>query len=307
MFMVACESRRMQVLCFWRIFLGFLTNRLYFIAPDDDGGGFYDHVTPPSEGVPNPDQGCQVPAGCSGHPEFDFKRLGIRVTSYVISPWIPKNLAIQRPTGPQPTSQFDLTSNIATAKNLFGLDSFLTKRDAWAGSLTELLTLDEPRDDCPLHFPEAPPPAAPWTAPGTTNTETDLRRLAARDDATEPQHCSAQRQVCEGSAAVTERQKRLIRKLANYFPGSAPDMEDITFAEVMLLLPLFPASLRILTCNASARAMPCARGCATSSSTMQFNWFRCFTYACRPRSGLRSTLASGWSCLHLLCCTQMSS
>jgi hypothetical protein len=203
-----------------------------FMVAYDDGGGFYDHVTPPSEGVPDPDQGCQVPAGCSGHPDFDFKRLGIRVTSYVISPWIPKNLAIQRPTGPDPTSQFDLTSNIATAKNLFGLKSFLTKRDAWAGSLTELLTLDKARDDCPLHFPDAPPPAGPWTAPGTTNTDTDLRRLAAlAEDAREPQHCSAQRQVCEGSASVTERQKRLIRKLANHFPGSAPDMEDITYAE----------------------------------------------------------------------------
>jgi hypothetical protein len=207
-------------------------------ATDDDGGGFYDHVTPPSEGVPNPDSasGCQVPANCSGHPNFDFKRLGIRVTSYVISPWIPKNLAIQRPTGPQETSQWDLTSNVATAKNLFGLKTFLTKRDAWSGSMTELLTLDEPRDDCPLHFPEGPPVSGPWTAPGTTNSASDLRRLAARfEDSPEAQHCSAERRVCEGSASVTERQKRLIRKLANQFPGSAPDMEDITYAEVLPL------------------------------------------------------------------------
>jgi hypothetical protein len=239
--------------------------------------------------VPDPDQGCQVPAGCSGHPDFDFKRLGIRVTSYVISPWIPKNLAIQRPTGPDPTSQFDLTSNIATAKNLFGLKSFLTKRDAWAGSLTELLTLDKARDDCPLHFPDAPPPAGPWTAPGTTNTDTDLRRLAAlAEDAREPQHCSAQRQVCEGSASVTERQKRLIRKLANHFPGSAPDMEDITYAEVMLHIPSPAAPFRRVS-----------------------DWFshssRCCSNAYRRRSGSRSTPASGWSCLHLRRFAQTSS
>eukprot|EP01046_Picozoa_sp_COSAG06_P082649 COSAG06_NODE_29651_length_552_cov_1.220751_2_plen_46_part_01 len=34
-------------------------NTMFFVAYDD-GGGFYDHVTPPSEGVPDPDQGCQV-------------------------------------------------------------------------------------------------------------------------------------------------------------------------------------------------------------------------------------------------------
>jgi hypothetical protein len=48
-------------------------------------------------------------------------------------------------------------SGLATAKNLFNLKSFLTKRDAWAGTFESLLTLDEPRTDCPLHLPEGPP------------------------------------------------------------------------------------------------------------------------------------------------------
>lgn len=50
----------------------------------------------------------------------------------------------------------------STIKNLFNLSTFLTKRDAWAGNLEELL-LDEPRTDAPLHFPESPPVASPWT------------------------------------------------------------------------------------------------------------------------------------------------
>jgi hypothetical protein len=90
-----------------------------------------------------------------------------------------------------------------------------------------------------MHFPEGPPVAGPWTAPGTTNSESELRRLAQaseEDELDQEQHCSAQRQVCEGTAAVTERQKRLIRKLAHTFPGSAPDMEDITYAEVRACL-----------------------------------------------------------------------
>eukprot|EP01052_Picozoa_sp_SAG31_P047295 SAG31_NODE_9410_length_1282_cov_1.440406_1_plen_120_part_00 len=111
-----------------------------------------DHVTPPFEDVPADDSECVVESGCSGH-DFDFKRLGIRVTSLLISPWIPANTVIRTPTGPTPTSQFDLTvcyfcsaqlrpcsslhiisirfalqcygcvaqSGIATAKNLFNL------------------------------------------------------------------------------------------------------------------------------------------------------------------------------------------
>ena len=128
-----------------------------------------------------------------------------------MSRWIPKNLAIHKPTGPEPTSQWDLTSGLATAKNLFGLKSFLTKRDAWSGSLVELLTLDKARTDAPLHFPEAPKPAAPWTAPGTNNDGIELRRsLKDSGELDVAQHCSATRQVCEGNAAVTDRQRRMV-------------------------------------------------------------------------------------------------
>ena len=46
---------------------------------------------------------------------------------------------IQAPQkGPTNTSQFDHTSMLATAKNLFNLPGFLTKRDAWAGSFDEV-------------------------------------------------------------------------------------------------------------------------------------------------------------------------
>jgi hypothetical protein len=52
---------------------------------------------------------------------FDFRRLGIRVTSYIISPWIPKNLAIKKPH--KENSEWDLTSAIASAKVLCPLCS----------------------------------------------------------------------------------------------------------------------------------------------------------------------------------------
>ena len=48
--------------------------------------------------------------------------------------------------------QWDHTSMLATAKTLFGLPGFLTKRDAWAGSFEELL-LDSPRSYSTDHVP----------------------------------------------------------------------------------------------------------------------------------------------------------
>merc|ERR1719231_633952 len=204
-------------------------NTLFFVAYDD-GGGTYDHVVPPSEGVPNPgtDDVC-MQTNCSGHP-FDFRRLGIRVTSFLMSPWIPANTVIQHPSGPTPTSRYDLTSGIATAKELFNLPSFLTKRDAWSGTFGPLLTLDKPRTDCPMHFPAGPPISGPWTCPGCHNEASELRRLRELEEQEkQAQHCSAQKQVCQGTASITERQKRQIRSLSQHFPESTPALESLDY------------------------------------------------------------------------------
>ena len=131
-----CAAFLNLVLCGWHSSFFVKSNaHLLSVRIDDDGGGFYDHVVPPMEGVPNPESPCQIMDGC--HKPFDFKRLGIRVTSMIMSPWIPANLAVKKPTKPKPTSQYDLTSGIATAKVLFDLDTFLTKRDAWAGTFDQ--------------------------------------------------------------------------------------------------------------------------------------------------------------------------
>jgi len=93
---------------------------MVFVAYDD-GGGFYDHVVPPMNGVPNDESPCHTQHGCN-HP-FDFQRLGIRVTSFLISPWIPKNTAIRTPSGPEPTSQYDLTCECMRQPNHQAADS----------------------------------------------------------------------------------------------------------------------------------------------------------------------------------------
>lgn len=117
----------------------------------DEHGGFYDHVPTPVSGVPNPD-------GIIGPDPFYFRfdRLGVRVPTLLISPWIDKGTVIQKPNGPTPTSEFEHSSIPATVKKLFNLTSnFLTKRDAWAGSFENYFNLrDSPREDCPEKLTE---------------------------------------------------------------------------------------------------------------------------------------------------------
>lgn len=117
----------------------------------DEHGGFYDHVPTPVSGVPNPD-------GIIGPDPyyFRFDRLGVRVPTFLISPWIDKRTVIHEPDGPTRDSQFEHSSIPATVKKLFNLKSnFLTKRDAWAGTFENYFKLrDTPRDDCPETLPE---------------------------------------------------------------------------------------------------------------------------------------------------------
>ncbi|KAG5515119.1 hypothetical protein RHGRI_036229 [Rhododendron griersonianum] len=161
-----------------------------FLITYDEHGGFYDHVSTPVSGVPNPD-------GIVGPDPFyfGFDRLGVRVPTILISPWVDKgtvelaieeiflkqwhgysssfsfsipfrlvplgvagssNILIHEPSGPTPDSQFEHSSIPATVKKLFKLKSnFLTKRDAWAGTFENYFKLRQtPRDDCPETLPE---------------------------------------------------------------------------------------------------------------------------------------------------------
>ncbi|KAJ1292666.1 hypothetical protein BS78_01G007300 [Paspalum vaginatum] len=115
----------------------------------DEHGGFYDHVPTPAVGVPSPD------GIVSAAPFFfNFDRLGVRVPAIFVSPWIEPGTVLHRPSGPHPTSEFEHSSIPATVKKIFGLDGFLTNRDAWTGTFDSVLTRDTPRTDCPLTLPE---------------------------------------------------------------------------------------------------------------------------------------------------------
>eukprot|EP01043_Picozoa_sp_COSAG02_P064859 COSAG02_NODE_9612_length_2160_cov_3.200974_2_plen_173_part_00 len=144
----------------------------------------------------------------------------------LISPWVEKGVVIQEPRGPTNTSQFELSSISATIHNLFNLSQFLTRRDEWAGTFEELL-MDEPRvdADCPMHLPDPPTPAHPWTPPPkedhqATDNGTEI-------NSTEPmaQHCGGEDGVCRGADRESTSQRRRMEWLALRTGVAAPEEE----------------------------------------------------------------------------------
>ncbi|XP_010249047.1 PREDICTED: non-specific phospholipase C6-like [Nelumbo nucifera] len=129
-------------------------NETLLVITYDEHGGFFDHVKTPYVNVPNPD-GNTGPAPYF----FKFDRLGVRVPTIMVSPWIKKGTVISAPNGPTPDSEFEHSSIPATIKKIFNLNSnFLTHRDAWAGTFEHVLGgLTSPRTDCPEVLPEVAP------------------------------------------------------------------------------------------------------------------------------------------------------
>jgi phospholipase C len=119
------------------------------IVTYDEHGGFYDHVAPPSQEVPNPDGLTSPTEGDpSFAPTFAFERLGIRVPAVIASPWV----KAQRVD----STRYQHTSVLATLNRMFGLGGFLTKRDASANSFEALFDeVAELRDDTPVTLPRA--------------------------------------------------------------------------------------------------------------------------------------------------------
>ena len=133
-------------------------NETLFVITYDEHGGFYDHVQPPVD-IPAPgDEETSYPdAG------YDFTKLGVRIPTVLVSPWIKKGTIISDPPPmqkPFSNSKYDLTSIMSSARKLLGMPlQNLTDRDGWAGTFEHVVTeLDTPRKDCPIHLPSAPAP-----------------------------------------------------------------------------------------------------------------------------------------------------
>jgi phospholipase C len=119
------------------------------IVTYDEHGGFYDHVVPPSQNIPNPDGIISPTEGDPSYaPSFAFDRLGLRVPALIVSPWVK--------AGRVDSTQYQHTSVLATLKKMFSLADFLTRRDASAKSFDALFDeLDQARGDTPTELPRA--------------------------------------------------------------------------------------------------------------------------------------------------------
>jgi len=99
----------------------------------DEHGGCYDHVSPPAAVPPDPNS-------TNHQMDFYFDRLGIRVPTVMISPYIKKGTVI--------SDTHDHTSILKMVEDRWGLDP-LTERDANANDFSKVLSLKLPRKDFP--------------------------------------------------------------------------------------------------------------------------------------------------------------
>jgi phospholipase C len=116
-----------------------LFQKTALVVTYDEHGGFFDHVAPgpapnpDGQNSPNPDDDSKFQV-----PSFAFDRLGLRVPSIIVSPWIKKGTVENR--------ALQHTSVIKTASELFGLAGPLNHRDRGAQSFADLFAhLSAPR------------------------------------------------------------------------------------------------------------------------------------------------------------------
>jgi phospholipase C len=187
--------------------------RILFVITYDEHGGFADHQANPQTGIPSPD-------GIPGTNGFQFDRLGVRVPTIAVSPWIAKGTVVHTPTGsqaPTPTSQWDATSLIATTNRIFGIQDNMTARDAWAGRFDDLVsgayTGGKPRTDCPLTMP-APLPVSPDRLEREMKRPLNDHHLDSLAVLCQIEDTKAVHPVCEGYAATVDRATHRSRYLA---------------------------------------------------------------------------------------------
>ncbi len=126
-----------------------LFRQTVLIITYDEHGGFYDHVAPGSapnpDGMnsPNPDDQADFKV-----PSFRFDRLGLRVPTIIVSPWIQKGIVENR--------RLQHTSVIKTMTEMFNLNGPLNKRDESAASFADLfqkMSAPRPASDMPDKLP----------------------------------------------------------------------------------------------------------------------------------------------------------
>ncbi|KAJ3102080.1 hypothetical protein HDU97_000794 [Phlyctochytrium planicorne] len=120
-------------------------NETALIISFDEHGGFGDHVPSPAAFPPGDNLSYSWSEnGSKG--VFYFDRYGVRVPTYIISPYVPAGVVAH---GPSSGPQYDHTSVLKFIENLWNIPPF-TLRDANAPDFAHLFSLDRPRQDAPL-------------------------------------------------------------------------------------------------------------------------------------------------------------
>ncbi|KAJ5090988.1 hypothetical protein N7532_009672 [Penicillium argentinense] len=126
-------------------------NETLFILTFDEHGGFADHVSPPAN-VPPGDSLTYTEVARDGRPyTFHFNRLGVRVPTMLISPWVDKGLVQSQPSDEE--AEFTHTSILKFLSELWELDT-LTPRVDWSPSFRNLIRTQF-REDTPEKLPDA--------------------------------------------------------------------------------------------------------------------------------------------------------
>jgi phospholipase C len=121
-----------------------------FILTFDEHGGFADHVPPPVN-VPAGDDITYTETAQDGkNITFDFKRLGVRVPTLLISPWVGQGVVEGK--GSNNGGEYTHTSILGFLQELWGLDT-LTPRVAYSSTFEHLIT-DHFRDDAISELPQ---------------------------------------------------------------------------------------------------------------------------------------------------------
>ncbi len=115
-----------------------LWNSTLLIVTYDEHGGFYDHVPPPATVAPD-----------NNNPQ-DFLRLGVRVPTLLVSPWVDKGVC---------STIFDHTSVLRYACDKWNMPQLSARALPSAGDcqanslLPEMVKRSSPRDDTPSTIP----------------------------------------------------------------------------------------------------------------------------------------------------------
>jgi phospholipase C len=137
------------------------------IVTYDEHGAFFDHQNPPAAIAPN--DGTQNHDRAEHPQNFAFDRLGVRVPTVMISPWIaPGGLGSQL----FPGKVFDHTSIVKTAMKLFGAGGALGARTAAANSFEGICSLASVRTDGDAISNSMPPSRSAAAPPSVSASPT---------------------------------------------------------------------------------------------------------------------------------------